>query len=151
MQHSQLKLQIFWLWRVEHVLNKKGIENLIAWVLLVGLSVSLAALVTTWAIDNARDIDFRGQNNIDIYCPDVSIIINTNNTGCYIRNTGRYSISKMMISTNTGSNQITLQPALNPGEINEYAINCQAGNRYIPIMINEKGEDVVCVTKRATL
>ena len=36
---------------------KKGISPLIGWVLIIGFSVSAGLLITTWAIDQFKDID----------------------------------------------------------------------------------------------
>ena len=50
------------------IMNKKGVSPLIAWVLLIGLSIAIGVAVITWAIDVIPEPE------ADIaYCDDVSL------------------------------------------------------------------------------
>ncbi len=141
------------------LIGRKGVETLIAWVLLIGLSISLAALVTNWAINNVNKFRPEDQANQDLYCGDVSISINS---GCEVKNTGVFGIDKIILQP---GGKIPLSPRLLPGESRrldtDYGINmgcapgtsCDAGDcissiAFIPVTINEDGGDVVCSVKK---
>ena len=133
---------------------------MIAWVLLIGLSISLAALVTNWAINNASKFRPEDQANQDLYCNDVSISINSS---CHVKNSGVFGIDKLIWQSGLGSSRINLNPRLLPGEsrrLVDYGINvacslgscaagnCVSSNGFIPVTINEDGGDVVCSVKK---
>ncbi len=130
------------------VLNKKGVETLIAWVLLVGLGITLAALVTNWAIGNVKQFKPSESADIDLYCPDLSININST---CHIKNTGLFGVDKIIIQAGSTS-KVTLSPRLLPGEVRQYGgiTGCQSKS-YIPVTINEEGRDVACSEKKVVL
>lgn len=137
----------------ENKKNKKGMESLISWVLLVGLTVALAAIVTNWAIGNIGKFNPEEIVNDDLYCGDLSININST---CHIKNNGLFGVSKIIVQYNNGgTNKIELQPRLLPGEAKkmdiDYGINCDAGNGYIPVTKNEDGVDVVCSEKKVEI
>ncbi len=131
--------------------GKKGVETLIAWVLLVGLGITLAALVTNWAIGNVKQFKPSESADIDLYCPDLSININST---CHIKNTGLFGVDKIIIQAGSTS-KVTLSPRLLPGEVRQYwdtkDPNCNLGNGYIPVTINEEGRDVACSEKKVVL
>ena len=129
-------------------IGKRGVETLIAWVLLVGLGITLAALVTNWAIGNVKQFKPSESADIDLYCPDLSININST---CYIKNTGLFGVDKIIIQAGSTS-KVTLNPRLLPGETRQYGsiTNCP-GKSYIPVTINEEGRDVACSEKKVVL
>lgn len=74
-------------------MNKKAISPLIAWILIIGFSITLAAFVITWAVNQAQKIELDDQT-IREYCQDVNLRINE------VCITGDYEISANI--TNTG-------------------------------------------------
>ncbi len=137
-------------------LDERGVEQFISWVLLVGLAVGLAALVTNWAINNARQFDPSDDVNNELYCQDASITINIS---CHIRNNGVFGIDKIIVQQKARSEKIVLNPRLLPGEARSlskvppdgYGIDCSAGKGYIPVIISEEGRDVVCSVKKVSI
>ena len=80
--------------------TKRGVSVIIGWVLLVGLSVALAIMVTTWAKQHAEQTtqfiiqDVEG----DLNCADVSLkafVVNPPCTDLNISNTGYHTIIKV--------------------------------------------------------
>jgi len=131
------------------VLNKRGVETLIAWVLLVGLGITLAALVTNWAIGNVKQFKPGESADIDLYCPDLSININST---CHIKNTGLFGVDKIIIQAGSTS-KVILSPRLLPRETRQYGsiTNCNPGNGYIPVTVNEEGRDIACAEKKVVI
>lgn len=135
-------------------MNRRGVEQFISWVLLIGLSIGLAALVTNWAINNVRQFDPGDEVNNELYCGDASITINIT---CHIRNNGVFGIDKIIVQQRANSQKITLNPRLLPEEVkdleDDYGIVCSPGDNigYIPVIISEEGRDVVCSVKKVNL
>jgi hypothetical protein len=63
---------------------KKGISPLIGWVLIIGFSVSAGLLITTWAIDQFKDIDL--PENWETYCDKVDFRLSDVGTCAQINN-----------------------------------------------------------------
>jgi len=75
--------------------EKKGVSPLIAWVLLIGLSVSIGFLVINWAVQNIPEPEPELS-----FCDDVSLfLINSDNSeagkvSLEIKNNGLFTINK---------------------------------------------------------
>ena len=56
-------------------MKKRGISPLIAWILLIGISISAAILVSQWSIEQTKKMEF--PKNKDFYCDEVDFELNT--------------------------------------------------------------------------
>jgi hypothetical protein len=97
-------------------MNNKGVSIVIGWVLLVGLSVALGMMVTTWIKQQAEDTttfiieDISG----DTRCADVSLKAYIQATPCVINvsNSGYHTIFKVSARHQYGTQefQVDLPP-----------------------------------------
>jgi hypothetical protein len=88
---------------------KKGISPLIGWVLIIGFSVSAGLLITTWAIDQFKDLEL--PNNWEAYCDQVDLRLSDAGTGLEILNNqeirlnltneGAFSIKRLSLGRTT--------------------------------------------------
>lgn len=133
--------------------NKKADATLLSWVLLIGLAISLAALVSNWAINNAKKFNPEDITAVDQYCPDVSININTNN--CEITNTGLLDITKLIIIQISGTTEINLFPSLQPQtqplQLSSLGITCNPETEIIPVTNSSENKFVPCSSKRVII
>ena len=97
---------------------KKGISEIISWVLLIGFAVSLAAIVTIWTLRNTEQTTEGVVKMVtkDIRCSDVFINLGVDCTTktLTIKNDGRFKIEKLIIRTGVTSN--TVEQTLMPNE-----------------------------------
>ncbi|MFH1455465.1 MAG: hypothetical protein ABIF40_00775 [archaeon] len=85
------------------MVTKKGISPAIAWILILGLSITLAAFVFNWYSDKAETISTSVLDDIagGVYCDDVEFnILKPNTTATYWRmqNSGTRTITKIKLS-----------------------------------------------------
>jgi len=81
---------------------KKGVSPTISWILLIGLSISLAGVVTVWVRSTAEDTADRITQNVesDIRCADISINAYEETSGCSkitIQNKGLFSLHAIKV------------------------------------------------------
>lgn len=136
--------------------TKKAISPLISWVLLVGFTIAMAALVTNWVIDQTKKFnpeDVVGGSKI--YCQDV--VLNIEEVSCRgscentlylkLKNKGKFTITKIKgMGIGIGPNSISgfpsggLVPGGEPIEITLGFIKQESGNE-IEIIPAIKVED----------
>lgn len=127
-------------------LNNKADATLISWVLLVGLSITLAGIVINWAIQNVERFDPEQTNAVEFYCPDVVIAFDEQ---ANIINRGIYNITKIRLARNDGTTSFhELIPPLAPYEkfLLYNILTPIAGDEIIPI-INIQGQEITCNEK----
>ena len=97
---------------------KKGISEIISWVLLIGFAVSLAAIVTIWTLRNTEQTTEGVVKMVTkaIRCSDAFINLGVDCTTktLTIKNDGRFKIEKLIIRTGVTSN--TVEQTLRPNE-----------------------------------
>ncbi len=117
--------------------SKKGIGDIIAWVLLIGLSVALATMVTVWTKQQAsKTTEFIIQDvEGDIQCADVSFKASVvDQAACKdinISNTGYHKIIKVSARTDFGATEFSID--LMP----------QADSKVLNIAIPSTGVDII--------
>lgn len=83
---------------------KKGQGQVVAWVLLIGLTVSLAVIVTTWTRQQAEETTsgIVGQAEIDLRCASVSFnaLPDCEGETMDIMNRGDFTIHKLVFHMN---------------------------------------------------
>ncbi len=127
-------------------INKKAAASLIAWVLLVGLTVTLAGFVTTWAIKNARRFQPSKFAGPDIYCGDVAMSLEDN----IIKNRGSLTIANFRCIPVEGEPTIKENENLKPKE--EKPNPCGTNEvEIIPGVETTEGEIVYCPMKGAKI
>lgn len=90
-------------------MRKRGISPLIAWVLLIGFSITAGLLVTRWAIDEFSNVSF--PEDTDVYCDNLQLDIdevcidnpNNNSVRLNLSNEGSFTIKKLSIGRATTS------------------------------------------------
>ena len=123
--------------------NKRGMGEIVGWVLLIGLSVAIATMVTVWTKQQATKTtefiidDVEG----DIQCADVSLkafIVTPPCTDINISNTGYHTIIKVNARHQFGTQefQVDLVPQTNTKVLN---INIPSKVDIIPVIQSSKG------------
>ena len=130
--------------------SKKGIGDLLSLVLIIGLSVTLAAIVGNWAIKYSQEFQPEKIAAPELYCDNVRISIEGD---CYlqIKNRGSLRIEKLLVRTITKDgetktdeiagmmpNQVISIPSCSNGQAQEIEI--------IPKVKGEK-ETITCIEK----
>ncbi|MAG50877.1 hypothetical protein CL621_04560 [archaeon] len=130
-------------------INKKAAASLIAWVLLVGLTVTLAGVVTNWAIKNARRFEPSKFAGPDIYCGDVAISLEVNDGDKYIKNRGSLIIKNFRCIPEEGEPTTIENVNLKP--MDEIPNPCEGTGEIIPGVESSEGEVVYCPMKGAKI
>ncbi len=107
--------------------EKKGVSPLIAWVLLIGLSVSIGFLIINWAVQNIPEPEPELS-----FCDDVNLfLVNSNNTEpgkvtLNITNNGLFNITKFTFGVikpeNYENAQCLVNADLSPGGNSKFNI-----------------------------
>jgi len=83
--------------------KKKAVSPLIAWVLLIGFTITMAAFITTFTINRIKSLDIEGSAEVELYCGDVQLrlaeLCRTSNTSLKVDliNSGLFNIHKLSI------------------------------------------------------
>lgn len=127
--------------------TKKGMSDIVAWVLLIGLSVALAAIVTVWTKQQvSKTTEFIIEDvEGDIQCADVSFkafIANPPCSGINISNTGYHKIIRVSLRTQFMNQpqqvDVNLLPQTDSKVLN-INVPTQGGVDIIPIIQSSKG------------
>lgn len=83
-------------------MNKKGISEIISWVLLIGFAVSLAVIVTTWTLKNTEKTTEGVVKMVtgDMRCSEVYINLEVDCVNKQLKaamNNGKFKISTILI------------------------------------------------------
>ncbi|MFH0752696.1 MAG: hypothetical protein V1914_03825 [archaeon] len=87
--------------------NKKGISPVISWVLILGFSMTLAVVVTSWYLQQSEQMTESSLTTLEggMECNEVSINVAYTYDGvnCWLKvsNTGKYKIDSVKINTVT--------------------------------------------------
>ncbi len=109
------------------IINKKGASELISYVLIIGLSITLAIVIGTWSKgESKRVVDTTvKESEIETRCAEVHLggfgCIRNGNLEINVKNRGSFSIVGIRyICTKSDGNDISgkidLDPVLKPGE-----------------------------------
>lgn len=128
--------------------NKKGIESLIAWVLLIGFSVGLAVFVTRWSLQQAQKSTSGVEEMVmgDIQCSDVAISGHCDeNNNIIIKNKGTLNIIGYKKGSDTKPTMFSKEDILKP---NVGELKFATTKISITPIINIDGKQVMCVTQK---
>lgn len=136
------------------MVDKKGVSLAIAWVLLLGLSITLAIFVGTWLKKVSEDT---GEAVIedairDQRCGDTVLVVNWDCTGDTIdyRNNGVFNIVKIKCRQSTGLVDVGIS-TLVPSGIESQALNIcldvGLDNTDVIPVIEIDGVEVACAEK----
>ena len=136
-------------------MNKKGVSEIIAWVLLFGLSIILATLVGNWAIRQAREFQPEKTLALELYCDNVALIAECDANQLIVKNKGAYTFSSLLLRA-TDATGITantdIKAIINPGS--QSTLVCPASSatelEIIP-KITRDAKEIVCGKKAYTL
>jgi len=113
-------------------MNKKGVETIIAWVLLVGFTVALGAVVSNWAIQQAKQINPEKMANPDLYCDNLRLsvepfVCNPNLNSITVQNKGYRNspVTFVKVLTDKGTQNINTTQLLGVNQEIEIPINCE--------------------------
>ncbi len=127
---------------------KKGISEIISWVLLIGFAVSLAAIVTMWTLRNTETTTEGVVKMVtgDIKCSEVFINLGVDCTTktLTIINDGKFKIDKLMIRADDAVE--TREINLMPGKGESLNINFIDNIEVIPLIKLDK-EFIGCSDK----
>jgi len=143
------------------ILDKKGVSPAISWIILIGMAVTMAGVVTVWTRGLAEDSTDRVIGNVekDLRCDDIVIhayeATGPNCASVTIGNRGLFSISGYKIRDAGGIQDITLTSSLAPQTEKTESLSSSPispGNTIsiIPVTMVEK-EEVPCLTKEVTV
>ena len=128
---------------------KKGISEIISWVLLIGFAVSLAAIVTIWTLRNTEQTteSVVRMVNEDIKCSEVYINlgVDCNTKTLTIINNGKFKIDKVLIRDGSSSSQIQIDLMPNNQQVLNSAFSSNS-IEVIPLVKAEK-ELIGCSNK----
>ena len=133
---------------IKKIKMKKGVSEIISWVLLIGFAVSLAAIVTMWTLRNTETTTegvvkmVRG----DIKCSEVfiNLAIDCTTKTLTVINNGKFKIDKLMIRAD-GTIE-TIESNLMPGKEESLNIDFINNIEVIPLVKLDK-EFIGCSDK----
>ena len=133
---------------IKKIKMKKGVSEIISWVLLIGFAVSLAAIVTMWTLRNTETTTegvvkmVRG----DIKCSEVfiNLAIDCTTKTLTVINDGKFKIDKLMIRADSSSE--TIEANLMPGKEQSLNIDFINNIEVIPLVKLDK-EFIGCSDK----
>lgn len=135
-------------------MEKKGASEIIGWVLLVGLSVMLAIIVTTWAKQQAQDTSEFIIKDVqdDLRCEEVSMKAFIETPPCSninVSNTGYHKIIKIIARHKFGTQEfeVNLLPQKDSKVLN---INIPSKIDIIPV-IQSGNELIGCADRKLVL
>jgi hypothetical protein len=143
-------------------LNKKAITPAISFILLIGLAVAMAGIVTVWIKSTAGETSEKLVSNVDkdMRCTDTSFNAYetdgfTNCTDITLHNRGFFSIQAIKVRTDNQVEDIELSTPLVPQEIRTISLNIlslPSNNKIglIPI-ISVKEELLACMAKEISI
>ena len=142
-------------------LNKKAITPAISWILLIGLAVAMAGIVTVWVKSTAGTTSDKLVSNVDkdMRCTDTSFNAYENNSvrcsNIIVHNRGFFSIQAIKVRTDNKVEDIELTTPLVPQEIRAISLNISnlpSNNKIglIPI-IEVKDEFLACMAKEISI
>ena len=141
-------------------MNKKGASEIISWVLLIGMTIALATIVSLW-IRSTTEKDIKQITepiNEDLICNEVSFNVNLTNDckNPKISNKGNFKIDDFIIRINSqmivNGNKNTWDELINPGQtkVLNSTLTAIPGDEieFIPIVRNStctlRGVKVTC-------
>lgn len=147
---------------------KKAVSPLISWVLLIGLSVAIGALVTNWALDQAKNVNVEEMAEGGLYCVDVFLSVDgacivsssdgKNTIRLTLNNRGVYSITKLAVdlksSSDLKSEILTLSSPISLNSVRyDQTLVYQGDIKSIKItpIVNIEGKDLSCSEKKVLL
>jgi len=125
--------------------KKRGEASLIAWVLLVGMAITVAGLVTGWAIRNAKRFQPEEIAGPELYCDNVAISLEENEGVKYIKNRGLLVIKDVYCIPESREPYPT-ETNLEPGK--DMPNPCGTGGEIIPGVEDPGKEVVFCPMRR---
>lgn len=137
-------------------MDKRGLSAIIAWVLLVGLSVGLGIIVTTWAKQQASKTVEGTIQNIegDLRCAEVSFKAFVMPPPCDINisNTGYYTIVNVSVRHQFGTQifAANLLPQQDSKVLN-IQVSPPIQLDIIPIIRSEKNQLIGCADRKLVL
>ncbi len=131
----------------KNIYGKRGVSSLIAWVLLIGFAVTLAVFVSRWSLQQAQKSTEGVESMIegDILCSEVNINIICEGSSLYMINRGSLAIKQIKIGNNNPQ-EMSGERGLMPKD--RTGISGKADEWVIPIIVNEKGKLVYCITQK---
>jgi FlaG/FlaF family flagellin (archaellin) len=141
---------------------KKGVSPAISWILLIGLSITLAGIVTVWVRTTAEDTAERITQNVesDIRCSDVSINTYEESSNCSkinIQNKGLFSIHAIKVISLGNVEEVSTSPQfpLKPGDSTSIPLNIVTplpGNKIGIIPVTKVDKDMLaCMEKEISV
>ncbi|MDP3917199.1 MAG: hypothetical protein Q8Q42_02830 [Nanoarchaeota archaeon] len=143
-------------------LNKRAITPAISWILLMGMAVVLAGVVTIWMKSTAESSTsiVIGSVEVDMQCNDISVNAyetpgKTQCSSIEVINNGLFSITAIKVRDNDGVADFPYDPPLKPGEsittnLNNPSIPTNNEIGLIPItLVNDKA--IACMEKETTI
>lgn len=141
--------------------NKKAITPAISWILLIGLTVTMAGVVTVWIKSTAGETSEKLVNNVDkdMRCVDTSFNAYENNSvmcnNVIVHNRGFFSIHSIKVRNGNQVEDYELTDPLIPQEIRAISLNISTlpqDNKIglIPI-INVQNEFLACMAKEISI
>lgn len=121
---------------------KKGVSPIIAWILILGLTISLAAIVTNWYLGQSKEMAEKTLTTLEggIECSEVNINVAYTNDKIQciakIANTGKLKIDSIRI------NEEQLKYGKNPKEYENYTLDCTI-NKITAIPILERDKNLI--------
>jgi len=91
--------------------GKKGISPLIAWILILGLTVAIASIVSIWYTQKAKSMSEETFSGFEtgVECSEANYnVIFDENCNAVIINTGHLKIVKIKLSTDKGDKEYDL-------------------------------------------
>ena len=130
-------------------MNKKGVSEIIGWVLMIGFAVAIGVMVSRWSLgqaDEASQTIVQTSEN-DVRCSDVRMSYNCQE----LKNTGVFTIQKVNIISSCSIGPVGVKEAANlkPGGKEELdKVGCGQVSIIPIIKINER--EVSCTVKKIT-
>ncbi|GEM_PF-1063265 len=144
------------------ILKKKGVSPAISWIILIGMAVTMAGVVTVWTRGIAEDSTDRVIGNVeqDLRCDDI-VIHAYEDTGpacssITIGNRGLFSIVGYKIRDTSGIQDVTFASPLVPQKEQTESLSSitpvlpENTISIIPVTMVEK-EEVPCMAKEVTV
>ena len=134
-------------------MQKRGLSEVVGWVLLIGISVMMGTVVMQWMKDHTEETahDLAEDTEQTYLCDETAFDVTFITTNCdtlHVVNKGYHTLSALKAKSSIGiDDTFTFSPALLPGQTQTLNSNGHTSLQFTPVLLSQ-GKEIVCPLKK---